>query len=181
MTSHIKVQRLCKLCGVEFTAQKTSTQYCSSLCSKRAYKAKKREEKIIANNVEVNDRKAKTGRLDEIKIEDREFLSVPQVANLIGCSKQNVYNLINTGQLRASNPMQRKTIIRRSDLDAMLNKPSEAKQYKPSECYTIGEAQEKYGISGKALYDIIKRNDIPKFQRGKYVYVPKELIDKIFN
>lgn len=183
MTSYIKVQRICKMCGAEFTAQKTSTLYCSGVCSKRAYKARKREEKILANNSEVKEHKAKSGRLDDIKLEEREFLSVPQVATLIGCSKQNVYHLINTGQLNAINVMQRKTIIKRSDLDAMLeqSKPEERKEYAINECYTIGETQQKYGISGKALYEIIKRNDVPKFQKGKYVYVPKELIDKIFS
>ena len=187
MTSYIKVQRICKQCGIEFTARTTATQYCGAVCSKRAYKARKRDEKITANNVEVNEQKAKTGRLDEVKLEEREFLSVPQVAKLIGCSKQNVYYLINTGQLKAANVMQRKTIIRRCDLDALL-KVSETdypnhcpKDYPITECYNIGEVQKKYGISGKALYDIIKRNNIPKFQKGKFVYVPKELIDKIFS
>jgi len=45
----------------------------------------------------------------------------------------------------------------------------------------MGEAQKKFGISGKALYDIVRRNNIPKFQQGKFVYVPKELLDKIFS
>jgi len=187
MTSYIKVQRICKLCRTEFTARTTATQYCSAICSKRAYKARKREEKITANNIELNKHKVKTGRSDEVKLEDREFLSVPQVAILLGCSRQNVYHLINTGQLKASNPMQRKTIIRRSNLNVLLNSSEIGKQqdypndYPITECYNMGEAQKKFGISGKALYDIVRRNNIPKFQQGKFVYVPKELLDKIFS
>ncbi len=83
--------------------------------------------------------------------------------------------------------MQRKTIVRRSDLDALLNASrtdspgNYQKDYPITECYNMGEVQNKYGISGKALYDIVKRNNIPKFQKGKFVYVPKELIDKIFS
>ncbi len=183
MTSYIKVQRICKQCGAEFTAQTTATQYCSPVCSKRAYKARLREEKISANNAEVAEKKVKSGRLNEIKIEDREFLSVPQVAVLLGCSRQNVYHLINTSQLRASNPMQRKTIVARYDLNDMLNRHQTTppkKEYSIEECYNMGEAQKKFGISGKALYDLIRRNEIPKFQQGKFVYVPKELLDKIF-
>ena len=29
--------------------------------------------------------------------------------------------------------------------------------------------------------DILKRNGIPKFQRGKFVYIPKKLLNEIFN
>ncbi len=79
--------------------------------------------------------------------------------------------------------MKKKTIINRADIDQLLNvtEPEKPKEYTAEECYTIGETQTKFGISGKALYDIIKRNDVPKFQKGKFVYVPKELIDKIFS
>ncbi len=79
--------------------------------------------------------------------------------------------------------MKKKTIVKRSDLNGMLeqSEPEKSKEYKVEECYTIGETQTKFGISGKALYDLIKRNNIPKFQKGKFVYVPKELIDKIFS
>lgn len=181
MTSYIKVQRICKMCGAEFTAQKTSTQYCSGACSKRAYKARKRDEKVSACNNEVATRKPM--KVKEIPIEQRGFLSVTQVAELIGCSRQNVYYLINTGQLKAVNIMKKKTIISRSDLNTLLDayKSDYPKDYPINECYNIGEVQKKYGISGKTLYEIIKRNNIPKFQKGKYVYVLKELIDKIFS
>lgn len=174
------------MCGAEFTAQKTSTQYCSGVCSKRAYKARKRDEKVNACNQEEAETR-QPAMAKEVPIEEREFLSVPQVATLIGCSKQNVYYLINTGQLKATNVMQRKTIIRPCDLNALLDVSKSdypenyPKDYPINECYNIGEAQQKYGISGKALYELIKRNNIPKFQKDKYVYVPKELIDKIFS
>ena len=183
MGSYIRVQRICELCGNEFTAQTTVTKYCSAVCSKRAYKAKKRAEKISASNSELNEKKIKSGRASEIKIEEREFLSVPQVALLIGCSRQNVYYLINTGQLKASNIMQRKTIIKRSDLDIMLStfNSEQPKGYNIKECYTIGEAQMKFKIPSQTLYDIIKRNNIPKIKNGKFVYVPKELVEKIFS
>lgn len=37
----------------------------------------------------------------------------------------------------------------------------------------MGKAQKKYGMSGKAMYDLVRRHNIPKFQKGKFVYVPK--------
>lgn len=174
------------MCGAEFTAQKTSTLYCSGACSKRAYKARKRDEKVNACNEEAAATR-QPAKAKEVPIEEREFLSVTQVAQLIGCSRQNVYYLINTGQLKAVNIMKKKTIIRRNDLNILLDTyksdypENYPKDYPINECYNIGEAQQKYGISGKALYELIKRNSIPKFQKGKFVYVPKELIDKIFS
>lgn len=45
----------------------------------------------------------------------------------------------------------------------------------------MGEIQLKYNISEKALYDLIKRNNIQKTQRGKFVYVPKSKVDQLLN
>jgi len=187
MTSYIKVQRICKQCGAEFTARTTATQYCSPACSKRAYKARKREEKVEACNEETRQAQPKSSELNSPPVEEREFLSVSQVAKLIGCSRRNVYYLIKMGRLKAVNIMEKKTIIRRSDLDAFLNTSKEdypnhyPQDYPITDCYSMGEAQKKYGMSGKAMYDLVRRHNLPKFQKGKFVYVPKELLDKIFS
>jgi len=47
------------------------------------------------------------------------------------------------------------------------------------DCYTLTEVQDKYGISDRALYAIIERNNIPKIKKGWYAYVPKTIIDKL--
>jgi predicted DNA-binding transcriptional regulator AlpA len=52
-------------------------------------------------------------------------------------------------------------------------------QYEPSECYTINEVSEKYGVSLSTVGKIISRNSIPKRQVGRFVYVPKIMIDKL--
>ena len=39
--------------------------------------------------------------------------------------------------------------------------------------------QKQYGISEKALHDIIKQKKIPKLKQGWYAYVPKKLIDEL--
>ena len=48
-----------------------------------------------------------------------------------------------------------------------------------ADCYNMTEIQKKYGISEKALHDIIKRYSIPKLKQGWYSYVPKILIDEL--
>lgn len=184
MGSNIKIQKICMLCGIEFTAQTTVTQYCSSNCGKRAYKLRIRTAKIEAANNETKAIKAKPIEL----LKEREFLTVTQVSKLIGCSRQNVYKMINSGKLKSTNILEKKTIIKRSDIDMLFEPPEPtiiqtvtvAIQINISDCYTITEVLNKYGVSEKALQDIIKRNNIPKVKNGKYSYVPKINIDNLF-
>ena len=182
MSSNITITRACEWCGNEFTAKTTVTRYCSHKCSSAGYKARKRDAKIAVSNTEV--KKTISKPIKEIKA--KEFLTVKDAATLLGFSIRTTYRLIESGALRATNLGERITRIKRSDLELLLTPPpvvpqKPPKQYDISECYTVGEAQEQFGISGKALYEIINRNDIPKFQKGKFVYIPKELIDKVFN
>ncbi len=86
----------------------------------------------------------------------------------------------------------KRTIIRRSDLELVLfNQPRsvppqpikqpEQIQFDISECYNLTEIQSKYGISEKALHELIKRNNIPKIKNGWFAYVPKMAIDKLLS
>lgn len=185
MSSNIKVQRICQHCCKEFTARTTVTQYCSDACSKRAYKERLKAAKVGASDNET--RQLKTKPIEDLKA--REFLSVTQVSKLIGCSRQNVYNLINAGKLQATNILEKKTIVKRSDLDKLFDKHQPVKaqleskpepmQYDIAECYNLTEVQNKYGISEKALHNLIKRNNIPKIKKGWFAYVPKPHIDKL--
>ena len=185
MSSNIKIIRICEYCGREFTARTTVTKYCSSQCSKRAYKERKRTEKIEKSNKETQKIKS----LNNEELKTKEFLTVTEVSKLIGCSRQNVYKLINTGKLKATNLLIKKTIIKRSDLDKLFEKPQPVYAIKKpqqiqvdiQDCYTMTEIQKKYGISEKTLHRIIKRNNIPKLKYGRYSYAPKILIDKILS
>lgn len=185
MSSKIEVQRICQHCGKEFTARTTTTLYCSHKCNSAAYKAKLRTVKVEISNKETQ--RIKTQPIEELKA--KEFLSVRDVSKLIGCSRQNVYLLINAGKLKATNILEKKTIVKRSDLDKLFEETvtpqpeskDEPIQYNILDCYNLTEIQNKYGISEKALYDIIKRNNIPKVKKGGFAYVPKTLIDKLLS
>lgn len=191
MSSNIQVQRICQHCGTEFTARTTVTKYCSHRCGSAAIKALKRAEKIQKSNTET--KQIKTKPIEELKA--KEFLTVSDVSKLIGCSRQNVYKLINSGKLKATNILEKKTIVKRCDLDKLfkevpetetipekqkqeLNDWKQAGAFDITDCYTINEVQEKYKISETALYSLIKREDIPKIKKGWYAYVPKIIIDK---
>lgn len=185
MSSNIEVRRICQHCSKEFTARTTVTKYCSSTCSKRAYKAMIRAGKVIVSNKETQ--RIKTQPIEELKA--KEFLSVREVSKLIGCSRQNVYLLINAGKLKATNILEKKTIVKRSDLDKLFEQTAtpqtksipEPMQYNITDCYTLTEVLSKYSISEKALHNIIIRNRIPKIKAGVFAYVPKTLIDKLLN
>lgn len=194
MSSNIQVQRICQHCGTEFTARTTTTLYCSHRCNSAAYKLKVKAAKVQRSNIETKQIKAKP--IEELKA--KEFLTVTDVSKLINCSRQNVYKLINTGKLKATNVLEKKTIIKRSDLDKIFNEipeteaiPEQQKRdlyewkqagaYDIADCYTLNEVQNKYGISETALQNIIKREGIPKIKKGWYAYVPKSSIDKLLS
>lgn len=192
MSTTIRIQRICQHCGKEFTAKTTVTQYCSDPCAKRAYKARQRAAKVEQSNQETQ--KIRNKPVEDLKA--KEFLTVREVATLLNCSIRSVYYYIQEGTIRALNLGQRITRIRRSDLDGMFddarNKeplqkvnsgplPDEERvmvEYQISDCYSFAEVRELYNISDRVLYDVIKRNDIPKLRKGKNGYVPKVLIDK---
>lgn len=183
MSSNIQIQRICQHCGNEFTAKTTVTQYCGDNCAKRAYKARQKTAKIDSSNKQTKAIRNKS--IEELK--SKEFLTIRDTASLINCSRQTVYNLIKNGTIKAVNLSVRKTIIRRSDIDNLFTlTPLQQAPWKPAQdtyslstCYTLKEVQNRYSISEKALYELIKRNQIPKYKKGIYAYVPKATIDSL--
>jgi excisionase family DNA binding protein len=187
MSSNIKIQRICKHCNNEFTARTTVTQYCSDTCSKRAYKARLKVSKIEASNKQTQQ--IKNQPIEELKA--KAFLSIADTCKLIGISRRTVYRMIERGELITGKAGKR-TIIRRSDLEQLLfeqprtvapqpEKQLEQTQFDIADCYNLTEVQSKYGISEKALQNLIKRNSIPKIKKGWFAYVPKTIIDKLLS
>jgi excisionase family DNA binding protein len=185
MSSNIKVQRICQYCGIEFTARTTVTKFCSLKCSSKGYKAKVRNVKVISCNNETRIKKSKP--VEELK--QKEFLTVRDLATLLTSSTRTVYHLIKQGRIQAVNLSERKMLIKRSTIDLLFDlqkiEPTQTKakekpkSYGIEDCYNINEAAEKFGVSLKALAVIIEREKIPKIKKWKYVYVPKELIEKV--
>jgi excisionase family DNA binding protein len=186
MSSNIRITRVCAHCGKDFTAKTTVTQFCSHRCSRAAYKARVRNYKVKGSNIETAA--LKVAAIDHLKSKD--FLTVKDTSALLNCSLRTTYRLIAVGTIPAVNLSERKTIIRRSDLERVFDNAVkemsasqqqvvEIPQFQVADCYTLTEVQKKYGISDKALYDLIKRNAIPKIKKGWFSYVPKKLIDRL--
>lgn len=177
--------RICQLCGNDFTARTTVTQYCSNACSKRAYKARLR-----ANKVAVSDKQTQLIRARPIEeIKAKEFLTVRDVAKLLSCSIRTAYRLIENKTVNAVNIAERKTLVKRSEVDKLfaplqqnITRPeSQETEFNENACYNLSEVQNKFGISEKALHELIKRNGISKIKKGLFAYVPKKVIDKILS
>jgi excisionase family DNA binding protein len=116
MSSNIQVQRICQHCNKAFTARTTVTKYCGDECAKRAYKARQRAGKIESSNKETM--LIKTKPYDELK--SKEFLTVRDMAKLFSCSIRTAYRLIEQGNIKAVNLSERKTLIKRSEIDKLF-------------------------------------------------------------
>ena len=115
MSSNIRVQRICQHCGNEFTAKTTVTKYCIDTCAKRAYKARKKQEKIDASNKET----LKTSTLPFEQLKSKEFLTTAEACKLLTVSRWTIWRKIKDNEIQVSK-IGRRTIIKRTELDKFL-------------------------------------------------------------
>ncbi|MCX6285556.1 MAG: helix-turn-helix domain-containing protein [Bacteroidetes bacterium] len=197
MSSNIKVQRICQYCNNEFTARTTVTLYCSDDCAKKAYKARKRVEKVAESDKETQIIRLKP--IEELK--SKEFLTISEACKLLSVSRWTIWRAIKNNSLRAAK-LGRRTLIRHADLEALFNsdlmeqfeevsgEQAERQKHKQPatkeegtfnivDSYTLTEVQEKYRISETALHNLIRRHNIPKIKKGWFAYVPKTTIDNL--
>ncbi len=177
MSSNIRVKRICKQCGREFEARTTVTKTCSDTCAKRAYKARQRQAKVKTSDEQTRQIIIKP--LEEIRA--KEFMNIADASRLLGVSRWTLWRAIGSGNLHAVK-LGRRTLIRRTDIDQLFEPATPPQEVNPpsvalADCYSLAEVRKKYGISSAALYDLIKRNGIPKQYSGAYAYVPKSQID----
>ena len=184
MSSNIMVQRICRYCGNDFTAKTTVTKFCSKSCASNFNKKMHRTVKILESNAETQ--RIKNKPVEDLKA--KEFLTITEACTLLSISRWTIWRVIKKGDMNAAK-IGRRTLIRRLDIDKLfdntqqkeLEAEPEPVQPDQEDYYTMKEAQTIYGISEKALYDLIKRNAIPKTKRGRFVSVPKILIDKLLS
>ena len=186
-SSKLKIPKICEQCGKPFEAKTVVTRFCSQSCANKSGKEKKRQEKDAERKQTILEQSAN----QIAKIQTRPYISITEATVLFDISKNTIHRLIKAGKIPALNLGQRLTRVSRLHLEAMFTavaipeeKPKEQQpvkmQYEPGECYTINEISVKFGVSLSTVDKTIRRNSIPKRQVGKFVYVPKEMIDKIF-
>ena len=117
MSSNIKIEKICEFCSSIFTAQKTSTKFCSLKCSQRAYKERVRNAKIKNTNIQTSI----TISIPLEQVKSKTYLSIAETCLLVGVCRKTLYNLIQREELKAGKFGSR-TIIRREDVDALIDK-----------------------------------------------------------
>ncbi|MET3113474.1 excisionase family DNA binding protein [Pedobacter sp. CG_S7] len=185
MSSNIAVKRICEYCRNTFIAKTTVTRYCTHKCNSRHSKQKVRELKIKVSEIEVKQ----AVDVIEAKQVPVEFLSVREASKLLNICTKTVYNIIYSGRIKAVRLSDRKIIIKRTEVDKVFEqseipvkiREKPKKKPHPRYCYTMAEAQEKFNFSETALFSLIKRNNIRKYQSGWYTYVLKSDLERIIN
>ena len=118
MASNIEITKKCLYCGKEYTAKTLTTKYCGHTCNSRHYKQLKREEKL--NNFKEAQAKPEqpTPSFDTI-LQQKEFLSIEETAQLIGASRRTIFRLISSNKLKAGKVGSR-SIIKRTEIDKLF-------------------------------------------------------------
>lgn len=115
MSSNIRVPKICQLCGDEFIAKTTVTQYCGDTCAKRAYKKRLREAKIQ----DVVPAAIQKIEFIQDKVKEKDFLSIAEACQLLGASRMTLYRQIKNGNIKATK-IGRRTIIKRSSIEKLF-------------------------------------------------------------
>lgn len=196
MSSNIKIKKICIYCGQEFIAKTTVTKYCCQRCAQKAYKANARELRLQQSKtdtqIEVKQFKPKQSPDTYFEIKTLDYLTVKEAAILLKCDPRTVYRLIKSGILPAANLSIRRIRILKKDIDSLfvisndtqkiINiDQSEIEGTPLKDCFTIGEILKEYNLSETSLRTLIIRHKIPKFQKGKFVYIPKKIIEPILS
>lgn len=107
-------QKTCEYCGKQFTAQKSSTRFCSKSCADRANKERIR--KWTQTVVETKD------RIETIQNSQSfgDILSPRTLALYLGVSLRTSYRYLENGMIPAITT-NKKTFVRRSDVDKLFD------------------------------------------------------------
>ncbi|RXP54562.1 DNA-binding protein [Lutibacter sp. HS1-25] len=123
MSSNLHIPKTCDYCGKAFIARTTVTKCCSDSCSKRAYKARKRQDKIqttIEGEIQKNKSNKSENIAPAISLNSKDFLSITDASQLIDVSRWTIQRMIKRGQLNAVQ-FGNKHIIKRSQIENLFN------------------------------------------------------------
>ena len=121
MSSNLYIPKNCKHCSNAFIARTTVTKYCGETCAKKAYKDRKRKEKIqstlTSDMQKLRDSQTNTNLNN---VNNKDFLSVTDASKLIGVSRWTIQRMIQQGRLKAVS-FGRKRIIARWQIERLFN------------------------------------------------------------
>ena len=112
----MEVQRKCQWCGKPFIAHTMVTRFCSKSCTEKAYKDRKRKQKLQ----EYEARQSEQPMQEVGIVGSKPFLSPAEAATLLGISRATIYRHMAAGIIRALQ-LRGRTIIRKSDIEKMFD------------------------------------------------------------
>ena len=112
----LRFKKHCEFCGAEFTAQKSSTRFCSHMCASRAYKARKRQ--LVEDQVNEKFSMEEDNRR-KIDLSNVYVMTPRDAAAYLGVSTATIYRYLSSGQFKALR-LRAKTLIRKEDLDSLF-------------------------------------------------------------
>lgn len=115
MSSNMSVPKICQLCGVEFIARTTTTQYCGDPCAKKAYKNRIRDSKVRAVDPVAFQKKEYNQGL----IKEKAFLSISETCKLLGASRMTLYRQIKSGTIRIGK-LGGRIIIKKTEIEKLF-------------------------------------------------------------
>lgn len=118
MSSNIRINKTCEYCGNEYIARTVKTRYCSHKCNSRHYKQKARELKII--NATKETKTANSKQNVRPNINNQTVLSINEVCELLGISRNTVYRLIKSDQLNTTR-IRGRVLIKRTEIKKAFN------------------------------------------------------------
>lgn len=187
----MKTTKKCAFCGRTFTSNSGMQKYCCVRCADEAKKERKRRNEDFLKVAEP-----------VIGLREQEYLTFSRAAILMGCSRQYVYKLVSQGKLKASRISSRMAIIRRADIERMLEgnpynkvvfgnrpKPTAIKQRQKKQetapvsdeplTYLSGEeVMSIYKVKQMWLYTTAKRNRIPMCRIAGKNYYSKSHVEE---
>ena len=192
----MKATKKCQFCGKTFATRSGMQRYCSEACQTEAKRARTAQKNNLFKVA-----------LPLMEIQHQEYLTFSKAATLMGCSRQYIYKLVATGKLKASRISNRMAIIRRADIEQMLEgnpyhrilpgstfvprksassslpTKREIREKESDEVldfYSGEEVMTLFKVKQSWLYTSAKRNHIPICRIAGKNYYSKKHIDEFF-
>lgn len=113
-----------------------------------------------------------------------DVLTVYEAAQYLKVSEKTIYSLIENNKIKFYNINKRLTRIEKESLDKLitfdLKNSDRGDQFNIDHAYSINEIHKNYKVSPTLVYHKLKEFAVPKKKVGKKTYVPKNLVNLIF-
>ena len=181
-------RKTCEWCGKEFTAQKSSTRFCSRQCTDHAYKQKLHS--ITLETMGIHDEQTRRKI-----ISSNEVMTPTLLSKYLGVSRSTAYRYIESGFVK-SVQVRGRTFVRKVDVDKVFEESLNYQKYsspflhqspnsgsqkieasESSSGYTtVKEVAEKYSLSLAGTDRILKDSGITVVKhKGKHYYPVSEV------